>query len=232
MQFETLRETLLNGGIAPRYVRRYLAELSEHLDDLIADQRAQGFDADDATTRAQARLGSDEELAQAMLAHRKFRSWAARAPLAVFGLLPLAASLLAAFAVMAPLVLCAKAAGFVGQDGIQASGWFRLLVASQFAFGNFAVAPLLAAGFVWLAGRQRLNDLWPVLAILLIALMDLRFQADFPEPSHRGGTVGVGAWIWLFHFHSLIQTWRLTLAQLLLTITPAVWLLQKNAVPR
>ena len=36
MRFEALRETLLQGGIAPRHVRRYLRELDDHLADLTA----------------------------------------------------------------------------------------------------------------------------------------------------------------------------------------------------
>jgi hypothetical protein len=232
MRFESLRETLLAGGIAPRHVRRYLAELSEHLEDLTAEQRATGFDSEDATIRARARLGSDAELAHAMLAHTEFRSWAVRAPWAIFGLLPPLVILLTAFVLMAPLVLSAKVAGLVGHGGINATFWFRTLATILFAFGNFAVAPMVAFGFMLLAARQRLPRLWPLLAILLVAVMDLQFQAHFPAPGHRGGTIGVGAALWMDHFHSLMEEWRLSLTQLLLTLTPALWLLQKKAVTR
>ena len=78
MRFDTLRETLLAGGIAPRHVRRYLAELSEHLDDLTAEQRTLGYDATDAVLRAHARLGDDGELAKAMLEQPGMKSWPAR----------------------------------------------------------------------------------------------------------------------------------------------------------
>ena len=40
MPFETVAETLLRGGIAPRHVRRYVDELSDHLEDLNERQRA------------------------------------------------------------------------------------------------------------------------------------------------------------------------------------------------
>src|ERR1700761_3879740 len=103
MRFDTLRETLLAGGIAPRHVRRYLAELSEHLDDLTAEQRALGYDETDATLRARARLGDDTELAQAMLVRKQFHSWASRAPWAFFGLLPPVITILTAFVVVTPL---------------------------------------------------------------------------------------------------------------------------------
>ena len=35
--FEPLMEALLRGGVARRPARRYLAELQDHLDDLIAE---------------------------------------------------------------------------------------------------------------------------------------------------------------------------------------------------
>ena len=80
MRFESLRESLLKSGIAPRHVRRYVRELDEHLDDLAAQQREAGYDAEDATIRARAKLGSDTELAGAMLDQPGMRSWPARLP--------------------------------------------------------------------------------------------------------------------------------------------------------
>src|SRR5258705_6242599 len=88
MRFDALRETLLKGGFAPRHVRRYVRELDEHLDDLTAQQRASGYDGEDAALRARARLGDDAELAQAMLEQPGMRSWATRLPWLVFLLLP------------------------------------------------------------------------------------------------------------------------------------------------
>jgi hypothetical protein len=88
MRFETLRESLLHGGIAPRHVRRYLRELDDHLCDLTEAQRAAGHDEADAAARALALLGSEEELGAAMLAQPSLSSLPARAPWLVFGLLP------------------------------------------------------------------------------------------------------------------------------------------------
>ena len=55
--FANLEDRLLRGGIAPRHVKRYLRELSEHLADLTAAQRDAGFDAEDAAARTRAALG-------------------------------------------------------------------------------------------------------------------------------------------------------------------------------
>jgi hypothetical protein len=40
--FDELRERLLRAGVAPRHVRRYLRELSEHLADLRAEEERAG----------------------------------------------------------------------------------------------------------------------------------------------------------------------------------------------
>jgi hypothetical protein len=231
MRFESLREKLLKGGVAPRHVRRYLAELSEHLDDLTAQQRKAGYDAEDAAIRARAKLGSDAELASAMLEQRKSRSLAARAPWAVFGLLPPIAAMVAFFALIAPLALIANARGMVAHHSINAPHWFRLLVEAAILFGNFALAPLLAATFVLSAVRQRLWPGWPLLAILLIALLDMQLQADFPALGVRGGSLGLGAAMWVSHFDSLVQHWHLALSQLLLTLLPTLLLYRKHRAP-
>src|ERR1700759_336913 len=88
MPFEAVTEQLLKGGVAPRHVRRYVRELDEHLDDLTAQQRASGYDGEDAAIRARARLGDDGELAQAMLEQPGMTSWPGRLPWLVFGILP------------------------------------------------------------------------------------------------------------------------------------------------
>jgi hypothetical protein len=232
MQFEALSETLLRGGIAPWHVRRYLIELSEHLHDLTTEQYTQGYNLDDAAIRARIRLGSDAELANAMLAHKQFRSWVARAPIAVFFLLPPAVTVAAAFATLTPLVVCARLTGLFGPGGIDAQNWFRIMVTIVVAFGNFVLAPALALGFVWIGRRQRIRDFWPLLAVSMIVLLDLQFQARFPALGHRGGEVGIGAGMWLFHFRNLMETWRLATLQAFLTLLPAFWLLHRKTVNR
>jgi len=231
LAFDELRETLLKDGVAPRHVRRYLAELREHLEDLTAQQREKGYDAEDATIRARARLGSDTELAGAMLEQKQFRSLAARAPWAMFGLLPPIAAMAAFFALMAPLVLIANAHGMVTNHSISAPSWFRLLVQTVFLFGNFTLAPLLALAFTVSATRQRLWPGWPLLAVLLIALLDMHLQADFPAPGVRGGSLGLGAVQWVSHFDNLVQRWPMALSQLLLTLLPALLLYRKHRAP-
>jgi hypothetical protein len=44
VHFESLRDRLLRGGVAPRHVTRYLRELTEHLEDLIAEEEQGDLD--------------------------------------------------------------------------------------------------------------------------------------------------------------------------------------------
>src|SRR5215467_11648168 len=86
--FLELRERLLHAGVAPRHVRRYVKELREHLADLTAEEAHAGSARAEAEMRAMARLGSVDDLAQAMIDQRQFRSWCTRAPWAVFSVAP------------------------------------------------------------------------------------------------------------------------------------------------
>ena len=230
MRFEHLREILLKGGVAPRHVRRYLGELSEHLDDLTKQQHTLGYHGEDAALRARALLGEDRELAAAMLEQKSLRSLPARAPWLIFGLLPPAAGIASAFAVISPLVLAAHAFKMVAPGGINAPEWFRTAAFAVTGLGNLALAPLLAAGFAALALRQRTELAWPLAAILLIALLDLHFSAQFPASGHRGGELSIGATTWIFHGQSWRETWPMSLARLLLTSAPAFWLFRKRMI--
>src|ERR1019366_3480569 len=86
--FDRLSERLLRAGIAPRHVRRYTRELSDHFDDLLGEEKEGGAGNEPAETKALSRLGHDDDLADAMLARPELKSFTARYPWAVFGLGP------------------------------------------------------------------------------------------------------------------------------------------------
>src|SRR5260370_12644022 len=83
------RERLLLAGVAPRHVRRYLRELRDHLADLTAEEERAGRSRAEAESAAMVRLGGMDDLAKAMIEQRQVQSWIARAPWAVFCLVPL-----------------------------------------------------------------------------------------------------------------------------------------------
>lgn len=87
--FPVLRERLPRAGVRPGTVSRYLSELQEHLDDLTSEIEAEGFPTEEARQRAYSRLGSIDALALPIISNRRFHSWAARTPWAVFVLAPI-----------------------------------------------------------------------------------------------------------------------------------------------
>src|ERR1022692_2861130 len=89
--FEGLRDRLLRGGVAPRHVTRYLTELTEHVVDLVAEEKRAGSDHEAAVRTALTRIGDLDSLAQTMLSRKELRSWSNRLPWAVFLLGPLLA---------------------------------------------------------------------------------------------------------------------------------------------
>lgn len=224
MPFDALAETLLKGGVAPRHVRRYVRELADHLDDLTAQQRAVGYDAEDAGNLARARLGEDSELARAMLDQPGMRSWSARLPWLIFLLLP---PVLTA-AIGLALYTAFHAIGF-GAAGISA-----LLPVPQSILAGFSAAamaavqmlaaPVMAALLVLLAQRQRLKPVWPLLGIVLLQLLTPLYAAHFGP--NQNLQVGYGLVIPL-RWSVAMQFWPVTLSHVL-AFLPVAWLIRRR----
>jgi hypothetical protein len=175
--FHELRERLLREGVAPRHVRRYLNELSDHLADLTAEEELAGRSRADAESAALMRLGGMDELSRAMTEQREFQSWSVRAPWATFGL--------------APLLLLAAAWGVA--LFLLWSGWHIFLPGADTPFGSrpgqhrifefanvyfqidralyFGAPVLVGWGIGVIALRQRLRPIWPTVGLVLIALI-------------------------------------------------------------
>ncbi|MDQ2889926.1 MAG: permease prefix domain 1-containing protein [Gemmatimonadota bacterium] len=223
-----LRERLLRAGVARRHVRRYLSELADHLADLKAEEECAGGSRSDAESAALVRLGGMDELANAMIERREFQSWCVRAPWAIFGLAPL--FLLAGADFVACLVLW--------------SGWKIFLPGTNtpfaridgFAIFYFGVGRLIYYGapilvgwvFALIAARQRINAIWPIVGLVLIALMSATAQVQASRPA-PGGTEHISMGVELGHsvqaissslFHGLLIFSALVLPYL-------IWRLQK-----
>lgn len=192
-QFHELRERLLRAGIAPRHVRRYLNELSDHLADLTAEEERAGLRRIDAESAALARLGGIDDLAKAMTDQRQFQSWSARAPWATFGLAPLL--LLAGAWCVAVFALW--------------FGWHIFLPGADTPFGSrpgphrlfdlanvyfqidralyFGTPILVGWGIGIIAVRQRLKALWPTAGLVLIALIGGTARVQASRTAVPGG---------------------------------------------
>jgi hypothetical protein len=192
--FRELRERLLRAGVAPRHVRRYLAELVDHLADLGAEGENEGLSPSDAASAAFARLGGIEALSRAMMERRQFQSWCARAPWAAFAITPL---LLLAWAYFSAclilwtgwiLFLPGTHSPFIPVDGL-ANLYFQLGRAIFFG------APVLIGWGVGLvAVRQRFRVFWPTVGLILVSFVGgtARVHASPPAGPAAAGHVSMG----------------------------------------
>jgi len=194
--FDALRERLLEAGVAPRYARRYLSELDDHLADLIAEEMAAGHNAADAEQAAMARLGAPEDLALAMIRQRQFQSWCARAPWAVFGVVPvllLVASLCFTMLMLWlgwKMFLPTAATPFGRPPGTHsrfelANIYFQ---ANQVAY--YLTPILLGWGIGVIAARQRVKAWWPMVGLVLIAVIGGAAQVHANR--FAGGQISIG----------------------------------------
>lgn len=194
--FHDLRERLLRAGVAPRHVRRYLCELTDHLADLRTEELHAGHSAADAESTALSRLGSMDDLAKAMIEQRHFQSWCARAPWAMFSLAP--ALILAAAWVVALFILWSGWNIFLpGAATPFGAGHFRLfdLANIYFQIGRaiYLGAPILVGwGIGLIAARQRLKSIWPLVGFVLIALLGGTGQVHVHPPVVPGELAHVG----------------------------------------
>lgn len=170
--FHELREQLLRAGVAPRHVRRYVGELTDHLADLRAEEVHSGGNAADAESAALARIGNMDDLATAMIEKRHFQSWCARVPWAMFSLAP--AMVLTAAWFVALFILWSGwqifLPGAATPLGTRVDGFANLYF--QFGKAIYFFAPIVVGwGIGVIAARQRLRAIWPAVGLLLIALI-------------------------------------------------------------
>jgi|ERR1035437_7711815 hypothetical protein len=187
--FNQLRERLLRAGVAPRHVRRYLAELADHLADLKAEEQRAGRSPQEAESAALARLGSMDDLARAMIEQRHFQAWCVRAPWAVFGVVPLLA--LAGAWFMALFILWSGWQTFLpGADSPFGAGPVHGLANLYFQAGKaiYFFAPFIVGwGIVVIAARQRFKAIWPIMGLVLIAWMGGTGQVQAGRTAVPGG---------------------------------------------
>jgi hypothetical protein len=157
-------------------VRRYVAELRDHFDDLVREETDKGSKQEIAEDLARTRIGSDDELAAVMLALPGLRSLTARFPWAVFGFGPVV--MLAAMIVAAVLV----EGGFLYSHYIWVQwwgeaplatppGWIKSLVSAWNWLITYAAPLLIAALLVLVGERQRTRAAWIVTGSAIICVL-------------------------------------------------------------
>lgn len=186
-EFDALREQLLRAGVAPRHVRRYIGELRDHFDDLVREEIASGASQGTAKIRAYKRLGSDSDLAEVMLARPDLRSLAARHPLVVFAMGPVA------------MVLAAIAFGLAVEGGIftlvpmlvphpTASQRDAFLFAAAIwnSLATYAAPLVIATGVCVIGLRQRMPAHWIFIGIACACVLGAFQEIHFSDDGHHG----------------------------------------------
>jgi hypothetical protein len=227
-----LRERLLRAGVAPRHVRRYLTELADHLADLRREEESTGLSRAEAEAAALARLGTMDDLANAMIVQRNLQSWSARAPWAIFALAP-ALSLAAAWTIALLILwtgwqifLPGARSPFVAVPGpVYGLENIYFQTGRMIYFG----APFFIGWCIsTLAVRQRLQAIWPVAGLLLVAVAAATAQVHATRPTGPGtGHVGLGFGVGP-SAHDISTSLIHALVILSLTVLPyLIWRLQR-----
>ena len=92
--FAELKDQLLASGVAPRHVRRIVAELDDHYSDLMTEALARGDSQASARDFALCRIGDQSAIAERMLEDAAFKTWVYRYPRVARVYLPVAYALL------------------------------------------------------------------------------------------------------------------------------------------
>ncbi len=193
--FAELAENLLRGGVAPRHVRRTVAELEAHLRDLIDELRARGLSPEQAALEARARLGSDEVLAASVLARPELRSWVHRRPWAAFAVVPVLSFLTVFAGSVLTFVLLIEGLKSVFGPSPQAWAPVHTLTPVLLTSMLWVLPGLAAAPYVWLAASRRVGAKWPAVGVVLIALIGatVTMGVEWPLPSAQGSfSAGIG----------------------------------------
>ena len=188
-RFDRLRETLLRAGIAPRHVRRYVAELRDHFDDLVREETARGLQRDQAVHAAHARIGEDDALVATMLARPELRSLAARFPWAVFGFGPV---LMLVLIVAAALVI--QGTIFLNPTIPRSSlAWARPSFDAFSWFATYAAPLFIAIGLCIVGIRQRMAAFWIVLGLIVACIFGgfHHVGVTWPDAASRPPELGI-----------------------------------------
>jgi hypothetical protein len=178
---DELREVLLRAGISPSATSRYLDELRDHFDDLIAELMASGLSHTVARDIALRRLGDEHQLAAPMLADPRFRSIASRTPLLAWIGVPL-------LALVGLAVVCAIAVVVAVRSGVP-SGYSGAVAAFLLLIVPIAIGWLISAD----AFRRRATPFWPSLGIASTIALGAAVKMEI-DSSAIAVSVAVPAW--------------------------------------
>lgn len=193
---ERVEVELVGQGLPTGVRARLLAELRDHLDDLM--------EGDEMATEEEMelRMGDPKQLALAATKEHWRAGWIGRHPLLVFGLGPVPAIILAVTGYMLAFTALGYAIAAIVEDENAAPEGIARFIADALFYG-IAFVPFLVVTVVvgWLAVRSRVAGWWAVAAMAQVAILAglLRVQSiwsDVPEQSQLILGVGVPLMGW------------------------------------
>lgn len=190
--FGSLGERLLRAGVAPRHVRRLVAELETHYASLVEEESARGQPLALARGTARARLGTDDEIVSKTREQSSLRSWGARWPLAIYAVAPVLGVLGSAALMMIALV----AALSLATPQSPPAPWLRIATALAGWLLMYGVPLTWAAVLAHYSVARRLSWHWVVTGLLLTAAAGAltNFSVTWPGPGIRGALSGGVGW--------------------------------------
>jgi hypothetical protein len=230
LDFAAIREQLLRGGVAPKHVRRTIAELRDHHADLVSEATGRGATTAQATAEASARLGDQEALVGEVLRHSELRSWAHRWPWAIYGLAPLAVLVAAIIAALIALFVPVYVHG--GASGHPSSPpWLRSLAVVTRELAMYGLPLVVAVGVCLAAVRRRASLPWPMVGVVLVSLVGgaLDLEIRWPNTSGQPGALNVGLSL-LPPFPNAGAMLVRAAASCLLVLAPFLWLRARERV--
>jgi lambda repressor-like predicted transcriptional regulator len=193
-RFSNLAGRLLSGGVAPRHVRRTIAELQDHYVDLHEEAVKRGLSQQSAEADALSRLGKEEDLVAEVLAKPELRSWASRWPWAVYGLGPV---VMMSAAVVSSIL--AFAAGMTAGKYITGGRyippvWAQQLVEGLFFLVVYALPIVIAALVCRQVVLRRASLGWPLAGLIVLCVISAAFDigGTWPATPEAEGILEVG----------------------------------------
>ncbi len=177
IRFDSLRERLIQGGVARRHVKRTLTELHDHYDDALDDGLAQGLSREAAAEAAWQRLGAEDEIVGNVLARPELQSLPARYPRAVFGAGPVA--LWFAITALSILLIMAITKAFQLAGLLPMPGkathiepmWLQSL-GHALMFTYMRILPVIIGAIIAvMAARHRLVPRWTAAGAFVVSLL-------------------------------------------------------------
>jgi hypothetical protein len=227
-RFAGLSRRLLRAGVAPRHVKRLIAELEAHFADIVSELRSTGRSQAESESQAAVRLGSEDVLVANIIARPELQSWARQWPWLAFVLVPLLAlPLQFVLSMLAAIGVLNFSTRVLGLTALH-PGAVPWVVGALQTYGVW-IAPILAAGAAcFVAARRGAPELWPVVGSALIALAGASTNASFEWSSAvpRGAlSGGIG-----IKFPDVGLAWSLrVILSLLIILVPYVWLRSRVA---